>query len=312
MTIKDVAPILELNPEYNSLSENTDGGRASNHYAFVRNVLLATDFGLICTSALAAWYYKFVYHVPAASVWSLKSHERFEHDMAFIFLYAILFVLYACTQNLYINPLNSPRERAVPDVLKSAGLAALIVMSLIYLSGNKVISREFIGMTIVLSGATLVISRLSFHGRDFGVRRNVVVVGAGRVGKALSRYLSANPRLGYVFIGFIDRRFADRYSTPPDVDANKQTVGSIADLELICKSYFIDEILVTLPCDRNLVKDVAVQAKEAGIDLRVVPDLYDGLAYGASIEFLGQFPLLTVHQQPIPALELFIKRLFDI
>ena len=66
---------------------------------------------------------------------------------------------------------------------------------------------------------------------------------------------------------------------------------------------------MTLPSDRNLVKDVAAYAKSAGIDLRVVPDLYDGLAYGVPVEFLGQFPLLAVHQERIPTLQLSFKRL---
>lgn len=312
MTTKDIGSTLEPGLKHNSVSENTDDRRGRDHYAFAQNVLLVTDFSLICISALAAWYFRFVFHVSAASAWSLSSRERFEHDMAFLLLYAILFLLFAYTRKLYVHPSTMSRRRAVSDVLKSAGFAALIVTSLIYLSGNKLISREVISSTIVLSAATLVIRRLFFQWRDFGIKRNIVIVGAGRIGLALSQYLSANPQLGYVFVGFIDRRLADHYSIPPDVDDKTPTLGSIADLEAVRKTYFIDEILVTLPCDRNLVKDVAVYAKRAGIDLRVVPDLYDGLAYGASFEFLGQIPLLAVYQQSVPVLPLFFKRLFDI
>lgn len=195
MTTKEVVPIQGL--QYNSLSENTDRGRAKNHREFVQKVLLATDFSLICISALTAWYFRFVFHVSAASVSSLISGERFEHDMAFLFLYAVLFVLFAYAHNLYVNPLAMPRRRTVSDVLKSAGFAALIVTSLIYLSGNKAISRELIGITVVLSAVTLVTTRLSLHGRGLGVQRNIVIVGAGRVGHALSQYLSANQQLGY-------------------------------------------------------------------------------------------------------------------
>jgi exopolysaccharide biosynthesis polyprenyl glycosylphosphotransferase len=312
MTTKDVGPILGLGLEQHFQSKNTDNRRVRDHHAFVQNVLLATDFCLICICALAAWYFHFVFHVPAASAWSLSSRERFEHDMAFLLLYAVLFVLFASARNLYVNPLTAPRRRAVVDVLKSAGFAALIVTSLIYLSGNKLVSREVIGSTVVLSAATLVIGRLSFRGRDFGVQRNIVIVGAGRVGQALRQYLSANPRFGYTFVGFIDRRVTGRYSIPADVGDKAPTLGSIDDLDIIVKTYFVDEILVTLPCDRNLVKDIAVHARQAGIDLRVVPDLYDGLAYGAPVEFLGQIPLLAVYQEPISTLELSLKRLFDI
>ncbi len=309
MIIKDVCPAVELPYGY-SLSENTEGKRDGDHRAFVQHILLAIDFSLICISALAAWYFRFVFHVPAVSVWSLSSRELFEHDMAFLLLYAVLFVLFAYARRLYTYSQTVPRRRTVFDVLKSSGSAALIVTSFIYLSGNKLISREVIGATVLLSAATLAIRRLTFPGRSSAVRRNVVIVGAGRVGQALSRYLSTNPLLGYTFIGYIDRHRADRCSGREDLD-DTEVLGSIEDLEVIGKTYFIDEILVTLSGDRNLVKYVALYAKGAGIDMRVVPDLYDGLAYGVPVEFIGQFPLLAVHQERIPTLQLFLKRVFD-
>lgn len=310
MIIENTRPAVEL--PFNSMGENTDRRPDRNLRAFVQNVLLAIDFVLICISALAAWYFRFIFHVPTASAWDSSSRERFVHDMAFLLLYAILFVLFAYARKLYINPTSVPRRRALFDVLKSAFFAGLIVTSLIYLSGNKLISREVIGATVLLSAVMLATRRLTFPGRESRVRRNVIIVGAGRVGQALGQYLSANPCLGYTFIGYIDRRRAGRYSIPVDLDDTAPILGSIEDLEVIGKTYFIDEILVTLPSDRDLVKDVAVYAKDAGIDLRVVPDLYDGLAYGVPVEFLGQFPLLAVHQERIPTLQLFFKRGFDV
>ena len=212
MIIKDFCPPAEQ--QYDSLSENTNVRPDRDHRAFVQNTLLAIDFGLICISALTAWYFRFAFHVPAAKVWSLDSRVRFERDMAFLLLYAVLFVLFAYAHKLYVNPLTVPRRRALFDLLKSAGSAALIVTSFIYLSGNKLVSREVIGITVVLSAAVLALRRLTFRGRDPGVRRNVVIVGAGLVGQALSHYLLANPRLGYAFIGYIDRRKAGRYAIP--------------------------------------------------------------------------------------------------
>jgi exopolysaccharide biosynthesis polyprenyl glycosylphosphotransferase len=197
-------------------------------------------------------------------------------------------------------------------VLKSSSFAALMVMSVIYLSGEKMVSRQVVVATAILSTCLLVIRRLAFRGRGLIVPRNIVIVGAGRVGLALNQYLSDNPRLGYVVVGFIDRRMSGRYSVPADANEEVPMLGKIADLDVIAKKLFIDEVLVTLPGDRNLVKEVAGKAKSAGIDLRVVPDLYDGLAYGAPVQFLGHFPMLAVYQQPIPTVQLLLKRVFDI
>jgi exopolysaccharide biosynthesis polyprenyl glycosylphosphotransferase len=304
MKLKNVSPD-------GSFSENTHAAaRGGDRHALTQHLLLATDFGLICLSALAAWYFRFGFRKPAASV--LISFERLGHHVAFLLLFAILFVLFAHARKLYINPLTRGRGFEVFEVMKSTCSAALIVTSAIYLSGEKMISRDVIVTTVVLSTAALALRRLSSYGRGLWVQHKLLIVGAGRVGQALRQYLFANPRLGYVFVGYIDRRMSGRYSIPSDVNNEAPILGSIEDMDVIIKTYFIDEILVTLPADRNLVKDVAAHAIKAGIDLRVVPDLYDGLANGAPVQFLGTFPMLAIYQQPIPTVQMFVKRLVDV
>ena len=34
-----------------------------------------------------------------------------------------------------------------------------------------------------------------------------------------------------------------------------------------------------------------------GIDVRVVPDMYDGLAWNARVEYIGQFPTIPLHRK---------------
>ena len=52
---------------------------------------------------------------------------------------------------------------------------------------------------------------------------------------------------------------------------------SILEAGLPCQQ-FIDEIFFTTPCERGVVQSVLEQARVHGVDLRVIPDLYDGLA----------------------------------
>jgi exopolysaccharide biosynthesis polyprenyl glycosylphosphotransferase len=48
------------------------------------------------------------------------------------------------------------------------------------------------------------------------------------------------------------------------------------------------------------------------VDLRVIPDLYNGLAWNSPIEYIGQFPTIPLHCGEVPELALMLKRLFDI
>jgi exopolysaccharide biosynthesis polyprenyl glycosylphosphotransferase len=54
------------------------------------------------------------------------------------------------------------------------------------------------------------------------------------------------------------------------------------------------------------------QSRLHGVDLRVVPDLYDGLAWNRSIEYIGQFPTIPLHRGHVPEVGLVLKRGVDL
>jgi exopolysaccharide biosynthesis polyprenyl glycosylphosphotransferase len=60
------------------------------------------------------------------------------------------------------------------------------------------------------------------------------------------------------------------------------------------------------------VISVVEDARAIGIDVRVVPDLYDGLAWNAPVEFIGQFPTIPLHRRDFPRGAFLLKRLLDI
>src|SRR5206468_7302736 len=91
-----------------------------------------------------------------------------------------------------------------------------------------------------------------------------------------------------------------------------RVLGTIKDLRKVALAYFVDELFITLPADRELVKHLVLQARQLRLNLKVVPDLYDGLGWHAPLHALGGFPLLELCRQPIPVLGLAIKRAIDI
>jgi exopolysaccharide biosynthesis polyprenyl glycosylphosphotransferase len=54
------------------------------------------------------------------------------------------------------------------------------------------------------------------------------------------------------------------------------------------------------------------EARVAGIDVRVVPDMYDGLAWNARVEYIGQFPTIPLHRRDFPIGGILVKRVLDI
>ncbi len=58
-------------------------------------------------------------------------------------------------------------------------------------------------------------------------------------------------------------------------------IGDVQNCLSLARSLFVDEIFFSVPADKKLVISMVEEARAAGIDVRVVPDLYDGLAWNA-------------------------------
>jgi exopolysaccharide biosynthesis polyprenyl glycosylphosphotransferase len=132
--------------------------------------------------------------------------------------------------------------------------------------------------------------------------RHALIVGAGRVGQLLADHLQENPILGYKVSGFLDLNH----------NGDPRVLGKTDDLSRIARQEFIDEVFITIPSQRELVKKIALQARQLNLDVKVVPELYDGLAWLSPLELVGGFPVRVLHREPIPAVGLFLKRLTDI
>jgi lipopolysaccharide/colanic/teichoic acid biosynthesis glycosyltransferase len=66
-----------------------------------------------------------------------------------------------------------------------------------------------------------------------------------------------------------------------------------------------------VPAEKTLVISMVEEARVAGIDVRVVPDMYDGLAWNAKIEYVGQFPTIPRHRKDFPVGGFLMKRVLD-
>src|SRR5260370_17354881 len=125
--------------------------------------------------------------------------------------------------------------------------------------------------------------------RGEGVSR-ALIVGAGGWGKMRALWLENNRQLGYSVCGFLDAH--------PNSDA--RVLGSIHDLKKVALEQFADQLFVTLPADREVVKEICVEARRLRLNLNVVPDIYDGLGWHAPLRSIGAFPFIDLHRHPIP------------
>lgn len=240
---------------------------------------------------------------------SITGYKYFPHYTGFLLLYIALIVLLFKNYELYHTRLGRAWLDEAILVFKGISIATLMIMVVMYLS------KQQISRFVVLSSWGLnilavvgwryakykVIEKRIKHGD--GLRR-VLIVGAGRVGRKLARTLEENYLWGFQVNGFVD-----------DYKKGKGVLGRTRDLPRIIQSEFIDEVIVTIPSERELVKQVAAEALSHKADVKVIPDLLDGIVpqnRPLSLGFLGDLPVMEVYRKPIPELGLFIKRTIDI
>jgi len=277
-----------------------------------RNFLSIADMILVGFAAWMARCIRFLPHAYANAMhgdWSVSGHNG-----AFFFLYEILFLLCAHARKLYAPHRRPDFAQESFEVLKVSLAAGAAVSAFVYELGDWTASREAMGASLILSAVLLIAWRafLRFPGiSGLTDARNVLIVGAGAEGKALQQYLASSPQLGFSVVGFTDRRIQARSLAPGHAGMPQPLLGPVSDLDSILRTHFIDEVLITLPSARDLIQEVVARARLSGTQVRVVPDLYGGLALGAPLEPVGQFPTFTLHARSTPALQLTIKRFVD-
>jgi len=192
--------------------------------------------------------------------------------------------------------------------------AGLLLTGTLYLVHADDIPRRIVvvtgGLVLVSLGIRRLIYRILLYRRfERGMgTRNVFIVGTGPEAHALRHHVESIRHLGYRFKGFIDLPHSGSRFTATSGDV----VGTLDTLFAQARKQFVDEIFFTAPCERGIVQDVLVKARAAGVDLRVVPDMYDGLAWNSPIEYIGQFPTIPLHRGKVPEMALVLKRTMDI
>ena len=196
--------------------------------------------------------------------------------------------------------------------LQATLVSGLILCGTIYLSRGEQLSRIAIILSVLLTGAILCARRALWRSMVYtrfreGIdTRNVLIVGAGRVAHALRNHLESMRHLGFRFRGFVSLTGQEAESGDADI------IGDVTNCLSLARALFVDEIFFSVPADKKMVINLVKEAREMGIDVRVVPDLYDGLAWNAPVEYVGQFPTIPLHRREFPAGAFMMKRVLDL
>jgi exopolysaccharide biosynthesis polyprenyl glycosylphosphotransferase len=262
-------------------------------------------FGFAAVGHLTGLLEFAVHHDPAA----LLRPEPFPIAApGLLLLYGALFSLLGLSERLYHpETVQIPqRERLVLG--KVVFWSAALVVAALRWSGPHLISLTTLAASAPLSFLMMLAWRNHWrrmpaqHGQCGRGVRNVLIIGAGTLGRKLADHIRQDIACRRVVTGFVDE------NEPLGGDVH----GRVEDLARILRTNFVDEIILTAPQQPDIARRVIREARRNQIDVKVVPDLFgfepdDPLVF----EKFGNIPVLTLREERMPVFRFFLKRTVD-
>src|SRR5258706_16294099 len=84
-----------------------------------------------------------------------------------------------------------------------------------------------------------------------------------------------------------------------------------SDLAELARAGFVDEVILAGPHDREQTLRVVRAAQQLRLDVKMAPDLF-GCDFSRGTERIGDIPLISVHEERLPLVRLFLKRALDV
>jgi putative colanic acid biosynthesis UDP-glucose lipid carrier transferase len=137
--------------------------------------------------------------------------------------------------------------------------------------------------------------------------REVIIIGAGRIGYDLYNFFNENPAQGYNPIGFFD-------DNPSKITEKHLYLGETDRCIDYVLTNKVDEIFCTLPLtDLKKIEKLMVDADKNLIRFKYVPEYFDFAKRPTVVQSFGHIPVISVRTEPLEnLLNRSIKRMFDI
>jgi exopolysaccharide biosynthesis polyprenyl glycosylphosphotransferase len=179
--------------------------------------------------------------------------------------------------------------------------AVCIVWLAIFIYGPAVYSRLLIAeagifLVVLLGLSRAVKNAYEARRRAQGVGVfNVLIVGAGELGRAVMRTLFARPDLGYRCIGFVDDDPQRGHTSIGRFPA----LGPVSALPDLLRREQVDEVVITLPWSvQPKILEIVELCRSHGVRARVVPSLLQINLGRLDVDDFGGIPMLSPRDAP--------------
>ncbi|WP_207532068.1 undecaprenyl-phosphate glucose phosphotransferase [Desertivirga arenae] len=274
----------------------------SRYLYSLRLLLAGCDLILINVAFLAAFF--FGNHLDKAL--------HFDQYRSYLININILWALSSNMLTLYAKTTVTSVEKVYRATWK-AFFAHLVFWSLyLFFSKDQNISRAFLGLFYGFFFSGLFVSRFflalveNVLIKHFKIRKQVAVMGKNKTSLRLAAFFEKNNH--YDFEGFLDQ---DDYMF---VDDQGELLPAACAQIKKAADKGIKEVYVSLTADKmSEAGSLLQEAERQCVRLKFVPDFSQSLASPFSINYMGEFPVISMRKEPLEEMHnRFRKRLVDI
>jgi len=262
----------------------------------------AVDFVLLCVAvvvALGGLHNTFGVSARTAPVLALPP------------LVILLFYL----RGLYQTRLRSLILDGVVPVVSGVSVAAMTVAMLGLFANGWLPSESawvrgwLFGLLFVGAGRVALSFAQSWARARRLVGKPVLIMGAGVVGAQVARRLDSHPEYGLIPIGFLDE---DPRSTAEVGGRDVPVLGTVEDLDETVLRTGVRNLIVAFSSIADArVSQLIQHCQELGIEVSVVPRMFDTINNRVGYDTVGGLPLMSLTAVDPRGLQFALKHAFD-
>ena len=216
----------------------------------------------------------------------------------------LLFNVYDGRRNL--RPFDEFASLTLGSLLATVAMAGTLYLTFRQVSRLLFLIFVITGYLGMLAWRTAARYYLQRSRRQPEKRRQVLIIGAGPVGRELQRQILANPELGLNVAGLLDDNPAARQDAP-------DVLGPVVTMESWIEKLHIDDVVIALPQRayrrmNRLVGDL----HHLPVKVWIIPDYFRLALHKAAIEQFAGIPMLDLRAPALSDSQRMVKRAFDL
>ncbi len=196
-----------------------------------------------------------------------------------------------------------------------AFLATVLITGFLYMTYRDISRLLFVYFLVINLGLLLSYRaglRIYYHllgkTRPNG-RSQVLILGAGVLGRRIARVLYDHSRWGFNLTGYLDDDPAKQGRT----FQGGIVLGSIDEVRSVVENHNVDEVWIALPGKAyDRMSQAVKKINDLSVRVKIVPDYFSLALIRAKPEIMGDIPLIGLREPVIEGQARVIKRAFDL